>query len=97
MVPLAFEFGLIGVVSATVILTPINFDDDFHDRAFVLDSASPPMKIGRASRSGTRNLCSAHDNAYIDSPVMSREHATFRVDDRLVSVPIGWRTPGDSL
>jgi pSer/pThr/pTyr-binding forkhead associated (FHA) protein len=41
--------------------------------------------IGRASKSITKGLFSAVDNAWFDSPVMSRDHAQFtlKVEDKV--------------
>ncbi|QSZ31777.1 hypothetical protein DSL72_001346 [Monilinia vaccinii-corymbosi] len=44
-------------------------------RILNLTPTKPVMKIGRASKSPAKGIQSATDNAWFDSPVMSRDHA----------------------
>ncbi|KAF2634379.1 hypothetical protein P280DRAFT_474690 [Massarina eburnea CBS 473.64] len=53
--------------------------DGFHERNLTLQPGKP-ITIGRASRNHQKpKLMTAADNAYIDSPVISREHALLTV------------------
>ncbi|KAG9243351.1 hypothetical protein BJ878DRAFT_511234 [Calycina marina] len=44
-------------------------------RHITLNNDTPSIRIGRASKSPGKNLSAAVDNAWFDSPVMSRDHA----------------------
>jgi hypothetical protein len=63
----------------TVMLSPVDFIDDFPSRVFSLTPDKPTLAIGRSSKKGSGEYCAAHDNAYIDSPVVSRQHAQFQI------------------
>lgn len=41
----------------------------------MLNPDRPKIPIGRASKSVSKGLLSAEDNAWFDNPVMSRDHA----------------------
>ncbi|KAI9881546.1 MAG: hypothetical protein M1830_000110 [Pleopsidium flavum] len=58
-----------------ITLTAVNYPDDFRQRVITLTPALRVLNIGRSSKSETKNLVAAEDNAWFDSPVMSREHA----------------------
>lgn len=60
-------------------LSPVDFIDDFPSRVFSLTPDKPTLAIGRSSKKGSGEYCAAHDNAYIDSPVVSRQHAQFQI------------------
>jgi hypothetical protein len=63
----------------TIVLSPIDFIDEFPSRVFTLTPDKPTLAIGRSSKKGGGEYCAAHDNAYIDSPVVSRQHAQFQM------------------
>ncbi|KAI0012540.1 hypothetical protein F4779DRAFT_39897 [Xylariaceae sp. FL0662B] len=47
----------------------------FPERQFILTRHAPSIAIGRASKVPSKGFVAAHDNAWFDSPVMSRQHA----------------------
>ncbi|KAL3420672.1 Factor arrest protein 10 [Phlyctema vagabunda] len=49
-------------------------------RALTLDSDKPTMPVGRASKSLNKGLTAGEQNAWFDSPVMSRNHAKIAFD-----------------
>jgi pSer/pThr/pTyr-binding forkhead associated (FHA) protein len=51
-----------------------------NERVLKLTSDEQSLPIGRASKSISKGLQSAKDNAWFDSPVMSREHAEITFD-----------------
>jgi len=55
-------------------------EDSVGDRYFVLTKDRPSMIIGRSSRNKAKSLQAAENNAYFDSPVMSRTHALIETD-----------------
>ncbi|KAF2793469.1 hypothetical protein K505DRAFT_325454 [Melanomma pulvis-pyrius CBS 109.77] len=57
-----------------VTLRSIDGLDDFPERSFVL-GPNTSVAVGRSSKNTTKKLMSGPDNAFIDSPVISREHA----------------------
>jgi pSer/pThr/pTyr-binding forkhead associated (FHA) protein len=50
------------------------------ERVFTLNPDRPSIPIGRASKSVSKGLLGAVDNAWFDSPVMSRDHAEMTID-----------------
>ena len=50
-------------------------------RSFTLDSSNPSIRIGRASKSYEARLQAQADNVWIESPILSREHAVIAVGD----------------
>jgi hypothetical protein len=58
-----------------VIITLTASAGDFVTRNLTLTPDSDIIPIGRASKSVNKNILGAVDNAWFDSPVMSREHA----------------------
>jgi hypothetical protein len=60
--------------SIEVTLRSLDGLDDFPERKFFL-TPNAPVPIGRSSKNTTKRLMSGPDNAFIDSPVISREHA----------------------
>ena len=59
-----------------VTLVPIGAPLEFV-RVFHLNINKKEMDIGRASRNAAKGLTAAEDNAWFDSPIMSRQHAKF--------------------
>ncbi|KAF2727613.1 hypothetical protein EJ04DRAFT_581927 [Polyplosphaeria fusca] len=55
-------------------LTSLNGLDDFGERKILLTPGST-VPVGRSSKNAQKKLLPGPDNAYIDSPVISREHA----------------------
>ncbi|KAI9849799.1 MAG: hypothetical protein M1837_000010 [Sclerophora amabilis] len=49
--------------------------DEITKRTLHLVPNGSSLKIGRSSRNDTKGLIAAYDNAWVSSPVMSREHA----------------------
>jgi hypothetical protein len=66
----------------TVTVTLRSLIGDFDQRQFILTPDSPVITIGRASKSIAKNILGAVDNAWFDSPVMSRSHAKLKFDDQ---------------
>jgi pSer/pThr/pTyr-binding forkhead associated (FHA) protein len=50
------------------------------ERVINLSPDHPTIEIGRASKSLNKGIVSAEDNAWFDSPVMSRAHAKLTLD-----------------
>lgn len=44
-------------------------------RELVLTAETPSAPVGRSSKNKMKGLFASHDNAFFDSPVMSRSHA----------------------
>ncbi|KAI2775630.1 hypothetical protein F4815DRAFT_487286 [Daldinia loculata] len=57
----------------------------FPKRQFILSNQNPSIRIGRASKVPTKGFVASIDNAWFDSPVMSRNHAELVLD--LDSIP----------
>ncbi|KAI1778644.1 hypothetical protein F4818DRAFT_406673 [Hypoxylon cercidicola] len=75
------------VVVVTLIPRTVNSEDAFAKRQFILGRETPRVRIGRASRIPTKGFIASVDNAWFDSPVMSRHHAEFILDSN--STPKG--------
>ncbi|KAL8927022.1 MAG: hypothetical protein Q9208_002567 [Pyrenodesmia sp. 3 TL-2023] len=58
---------------AVVTLTPRNEKGDFK-RIITLESPNKPIIIGRASKTASKGLVGLPENAWFNSPIMSREH-----------------------
>lgn len=69
---------LIIITAALVTLTPLGDSIEQH-RTFVVNPTTEHIDIGRASKNENKGLIAAHDNAWFDSPIMSRQHARFTV------------------
>ncbi|KAI1085039.1 hypothetical protein F5B20DRAFT_575508 [Whalleya microplaca] len=52
-----------------------SYSAGFPERRFVLSRHAPSVPIGRASKVPSKGFVAAKDNAWFDSPVMSRQHA----------------------
>ncbi|KAI9882277.1 MAG: hypothetical protein M1823_005977 [Watsoniomyces obsoletus] len=63
------------LLAVDVTLSPIDFDDEFPKRVIKFTKAHRIVQVGRSSKNDTKNLIGRVDNAYFDSPVMSRRHA----------------------
>jgi len=48
----------------------------------VLDGNQSSIRIGRASKTLSKGLQAARENAWFDSPVMSRDHAELAYDTK---------------
>ena len=71
-----------------VILRSSDGQDTFHERRLTLDPGSK-IPIGRASKNTAKpELMMAPGNAFIDSPVVSREHAVLSADPSAASPSI---------
>lgn len=57
----------------------------FPERRITLNRDQGTLTIGRASKVSTKGFVASVDNAWFDSPVMSRLHARFyaRMDDKV--------------
>ncbi|CRG88398.1 hypothetical protein PISL3812_05428 [Talaromyces islandicus] len=62
-----------------VTLTPVYAPDSLPFRSLTFASNDDTAPLGRASKSESKNLMPAHDNAWFDSRVMSRDHAVLSV------------------
>jgi hypothetical protein len=62
-----------------VTLSPVYAPDSLPFRSLTFASNNDTAPLGRASKSESKNLVPAHDNAWFDSRVMSREHAVLSV------------------
>ncbi|PVH84485.1 SMAD/FHA domain-containing protein [Cadophora sp. DSE1049] len=73
---------------AKVILTALNGDLSIAERTLTLTAKDNAVPVGRASKSVTKGILGAVDNAWFDSPVMSRNHATieFNPEDMTVTI-----------
>ncbi|KAI0595459.1 hypothetical protein F4775DRAFT_569123 [Biscogniauxia sp. FL1348] len=60
------------------------------ERRLVLTRKAPSIRIGRASKVPTKGFVAARENAWFDSPVMSRQHAelvaNFDASPKIVSI-----------
>ncbi|KAE8453084.1 hypothetical protein EG329_012271 [Mollisiaceae sp. DMI_Dod_QoI] len=73
---------------AKITLTALDGNVTPVERILILEPSSPTAPIGRASKSISKGLFSAVDNAWFDSPVMSREHAqiTMNAEDKIITI-----------
>ncbi|CAG8982180.1 hypothetical protein HYALB_00003616 [Hymenoscyphus albidus] len=70
----------------SVTLTPIT--GNFAPRTLLLTPRDDTTPIGRASKSVVKGILGAEDNAWFDSPVMSRDHAELRLNSSTSTVTI---------
>ncbi|KAI1098792.1 hypothetical protein F4804DRAFT_323832 [Jackrogersella minutella] len=69
------------VVIVTLILRPSDpHVTAFPKRQFILSRQNSSVRIGRASKVPTKGFVASIDNAWFDSPVMSRQHAEISLD-----------------
>ncbi|KAK6337527.1 hypothetical protein TWF730_002924 [Orbilia blumenaviensis] len=67
---------------AEVILTPTDdVPDSVGTRSIPITRKEPLITVGRSSRNKTKNLQPDRNNAYFDSPVMSRLHSWIKCDE----------------
>jgi hypothetical protein len=75
-----------------VLLANADGRDQFNVRCLHLTLGST-IDIKRSSKSDLKNIVAASDNGFIDSPVVSRNHATISMDQidgvRTDSKPVG--------
>jgi len=64
------------VLTVLIFLTPL---DPGIERSFTLNPAKTSIEIGRASKTTSKGLAAGKDNAWFDSPIMSRSHAEFNL------------------
>ena len=72
---LAFTEVEANIFSAHVTLRALDIPIDPAVRTINLNPTKKTIKIGRASKSLVKGIQGATDNAWFDSPVMSRSHA----------------------
>lgn len=65
------------VYPAVLTLTPLDCPTDSQSRVLTLHADDPRLPVGRSSRNASKGLIAARNNAWFDSPTMSRQHATF--------------------
>jgi hypothetical protein len=63
-----------------VVITLIADHDTIPKRSLFLDESKSIVHIGRASKVSAKGFVAARDNAWFDSPVMSRRHAEFHAN-----------------
>lgn len=63
--------------TALVTLTPLDDSEDF-TRVFALNPTTDHLNVGRASKNESKALVAAQNNAWFDSPIISRHHAQFK-------------------
>lgn len=71
-----------------VTLTALNGDLSIAERSLTLNSKNNSIPVGRASKSVTKGILGAADNAWFDSPVMSRNHATIEFNSEDMVRPL---------
>lgn len=64
---------------ALITLTPLGASHHERPRVFSITSSRTGVDVGRASKNESKGLIAAKDNAWFDSPIMSRQHARFTV------------------
>lgn len=64
---------------AVVTLFPVGEKEALPFRSLTFASANDTFSVGRASKREEKNMVPEHHNAYFDSRVMSRQHATLGV------------------
>lgn len=80
-------------VAALIKLTPLDASNELF-RGFALNPARDHIDVGRASKNETKGLVAAKENAWFDSPIMSRQHARFTMS-KAVKVRAHSNFPGD--
>lgn len=73
---------------AKVTLTALNGDLSIAERTLTLTAKDNIIPVGRASKSVTKGILGAVDNAWFDSPVMSRNHATIEFNPDVMTITI---------
>lgn len=70
-------------LEATITLTPLTTRTDPHDdfvRVLKINPSNTTVVVGRASKNVDKGLVAARENAWFDSPIMSRKHAVFSIN-----------------
>lgn len=73
---------------AVVTLFPVGEKEALPFRSLTFTAADDTFRVGRASRREEKNMVPEHHNAYFDSRVMSRQHATLGVSTDMKTVYI---------
>lgn len=63
--------------TALITLTPLGAPPQETPRVFAITPIRNHVDVGRASKNESKGLVAAKDNAWFDSPIMSRQHARF--------------------
>ena len=63
------------ILTSHIVIVTLNSQDGDLSRSFVLSRDRPNIKIGRASKSGEARFKAQPNNGWIESPIMSRDHA----------------------
>lgn len=63
---------------ALIKLTPLDAPNEL-PRIFALNPVTDHIDVGRASKNESKGLVAAKENAWFDSPIMSRQHARFNI------------------
>lgn len=73
---------LITLCTATITLTPLTIRSDPDDfvRILRINPSKTTIVVGRASKNVDKGLVAAKQNAWFDSPIMSRKHAVFSIN-----------------
>ena len=71
---MGFTKTLIARFIVSITLAPL---DGSLKRTFTLNPSKTYIEIGRASKTASKGLAASKDNAWFDSPIMSRSHAEF--------------------
>lgn len=75
-------FHVMMSIQAKITFTSLNDSIFPAKRVITLNSRLSKITVGRASKSSSKSLFSAGDNAWFDSPVMSRDHAEISLDSK---------------
>lgn len=72
------RFNLLIIVSAAhITLIPLDDSKEF-TRVFAINPTTDHIKVGRASKNESKGFVAARNNAWFDSPIISRHHAQFK-------------------
>jgi pSer/pThr/pTyr-binding forkhead associated (FHA) protein len=74
--------------AANVTLKALTGDVSLAERTIILNPNRLTIPIGRASKSLSKGILGATDNAWFDSPVMSRDHAEMCLNPEINVVTI---------
>jgi pSer/pThr/pTyr-binding forkhead associated (FHA) protein len=88
-----FWKALTDLITAVITLTAITSGIVPPIRVLKLSPECQTVLVGRASKSVSKGLISAGDNAWFDNPVMSRDHAELilkQEDMVCVLMPVLW-------
>lgn len=67
--------------TAIITLTPLAGPQDF-TRVLNISRSNREVLVGRASKNIDKGLTASKDNAWFDSPIMSRKHAVFTTNSQ---------------